>query len=652
MKVLNKLITLFLSTFIIFAMVIPAFANDLNDTNEESIIKNSTFESESLDEVDKKEYRKDSKEKVLDEKSPLSESLESNEENTEDNPIREESSLKVIIRLHGLMGKDFDFLKVFPKSEFPKGPSISLKDRYGEEISKKYFSKEDNEIDFGEIDKKDFTISLDKIEEIENIWDSNFQKPLKTMEKITPIDEKSYYLDIYEVQNTNAIFKTVDTDGNNIENPSKILVNYKLEDKIREKENISSSKEKIKDMLFGEDFLIEDFEDGKYNGKTTPSLSLYNDENGFVSDGDYAYRILELKQKDKSNPLEVTLVRKEKVIQTENQPTFTNPLNGKKILDDDYVRVDFKREDLSNFKDSTYWVLKGVNLGNKIKPPQISKDMKERFKSWNPYFKEENQLYEENTSYKIILDDIALVDQNTYLTFAGDKVRYPILKDDFLEENKSLLAEKNENKNSDNVEIKLVDKDIEIKIDNDLGNEILKRKDKKVKREIPLSDKKIISIDIIVKNQNAKGEVKARKLSTIQNKKISKNNIIDAVKNGDFTYKKNIPEKNKTGENALDIIKDEKHVLNPKKIKSFEVKDKDYEKIDFKKIGKESVPVRITYLDNSTSLVDVDIEIEKMNVVNTGVIDRGYYYPIIFLSFGILGSFFTLSKFKRKIEND
>ena len=149
-----------------------------------------------------------------------------------------------------------------------------------------------------------------------------------------------------------------------------------------------------------------------------------------------------------------------------------------------------------------------------------------------------------------------------------------------------------------------------------------------------------------IKNQNTKGFVTPEEKETIKNEKLSKEDILDAVANGNFTYNSGVPHVNQwKKENALDILTGGKRILNPAKAK-LSIKDEDYNKIDFSRTGQQEVPVTIKYFDNSESVVNVKINIKE--VVQTGLREQTHHTQKILLTLGLIGIFVCAINFKKK----
>lgn len=595
----------------------------------------------------------------------------------------------VQINFHGLSGKAFSFNDIFPK-----GAKFNLvvydEETDEEEYFIRSFDPDHTLFDFGIHDQTaikngDVWVELDDDTD-DAIYNSNIEI-LESDTKSTTghLGYTTFYHNIYEIQNTNAIFKTIDKDGKLVDNPSSRTVSYKLGQKGKSNQAIPQNNDSI-DMMAGEDFYEHEWE-GNYDGSQMPIVSLDNAQNGFIVEGDYAYKILKQEQEDndKSNPLEVTLIRKQKVIVGGDHPKTTDPTTGNEIDDPDYVKVEFKSGNHSTItgNNPVYWVLKDVDLGNAIKAPDLAVDDGYVFAYWLPYLKE-NQKYSSDTVHVSEIKERLEYDYLTYsgdTTFEGFKVWDPIVNGinhtiEYVafvkaygqygqEYFKSTIdVDKAGEVRLSMWENKIIDHppvdyevwaDFSISASKELGNNILASPDKKLTRKAYLLISDTVGntnwagLNITIKTQNTKGNVAPEEVSTSQNVSLSKDQIIEAVKKGEFTYNSDVPKQNKMTEgplkNALHKVVDGKNVLNPDKVKSFEITDEDYNNIDFGQTGQQEVPVTITYLDNSQSTVNVKIKIEEN--VPTGLSDSGYLLPSIFLVFGTLASLVSLVNFRK-----
>lgn len=436
MRGLKKFTSLLLALFIVVGNIVPAFADEIVKSNEKNVVEQSSQSNEENQNIEgkkteseetfEKENSDKSDSKSLENKnltSPLEKSTTLQKAPVE--PGWGENRVIVQVNLHGLKGKEFNFSKIFPKEKFPNGPSIEVihfnEDTFEDElIGKEKFTLQNTRLDLGihqQVKIDDFEISLD-----DESSDKHEGKIIENQSNRSGGHDGTsvFNYDIYKVQNTNAKFKTIDKDGKTIENPTNLTVTYQLGDKLKANQKLTSAINEEKDMLEGERFKSSKWE-GNYDGTNMPEVSLENTQNGYFLDGDYAYKILDQKQKDddKSNPLEVTLIRKQKVIKGGEHPKYKDPISGKEIDDPDYVKVEFKVNDHGSIDsgESVYWVLKDLDIKDSIKAPKVKLEYGYGLKGWKPWFKTENQKYSQDTTHVAIIDKIKYFD---YLTFSGD----------------------------------------------------------------------------------------------------------------------------------------------------------------------------------------------------------------------------------------
>lgn len=680
MRGLKKFTSLLLALFIVLGNLVPAFADEIAESKDKvSIEQNSQSNEENKkieDSKDKKIENKTPIEKENDDKSD-SKSLENKNLTT---PLEKSTTFKkaqvepgwgennviVQVNLHGLKGKEFNFDKIFPKEKIPDGPSIEVisnEDTSEDElIGKKNFTLQNTRLDFvihQQVNIDDFEISLDDSSTEKH--EGKIIEPQSSRSGVS--DETSVFnYDIYEVQNTKAKFKTVDKDGNPIANPTNLTVTYKLGDKTKESQKLTSSFVDEKDMLEGERFHESNWQ-GNYDGSQMPTVSLDKAQNGFVVEGDYAYKILKQEQKDddKSNPLEVTLVKKTIVSTTDPN-------------DSDYVKVEFlagNKGSINEGETSTYWVLNGVNVINLINPPQVTANKGYEFLSWNPNVKEN---YTANTSHNAQYKE----KDYEYLTYSGDTIEDSISAyDKSYMRWFSLVDEGDERAIGDGKSVITLDSDgfakikmdpiyhytekvsqevrskLIIAVENDYGDKILATEEKEIRhkkyvfRQDYYGNKSWVGVNIKIKNQNTKGTVTPKEKETFKDIALTKEEIYKAVEDGEFSYNSDVPEQNKSGSNALHRLVDGKNLLNPEKVKEYNISDKDYKNIDFSKLGDQKVPVTITYLDNSKSNVDVTIKITEN--VPTGLSNENNNSSKILLFVGFVGIVVSVINFKKKI---
>ena len=693
MRGLKKFTSLLLALFIVVGNIVPAFADEIVKSNEKNVVEQSSQSNEENQNIEGK--KTESEENFEKENSDKSDSKSLENKNLT-SPLEKSTTLQkapvepgwgenrviVQVNLHGLKGKEFNFSKIFPKEKFPNGPSIEVihfnEDTFEDElIGKEKFTLQNTRLDLGihqQVKIDDFEISLD-----DESSDKHEGKIIENQSNRSGGHDGTsvFNYDIYEVQNTNAKFKTIDKDGKTIENPTNLTVTYQLGDKLKANQKLTSAINEEKDMLEGERFKSSKWE-GNYDGTNMPEVSLENTQNGYFLDGDYAYKILDQKQKDddKSNPLEVTLIRKQKVIKGGEHPKYKDPISGKEIDDPDYVKVEFKVNDHGSIDsgESVYWVLKDLDIKDSIKAPKVKLEYGYGLKGWKPWFKTENQKYSQDTTHVAIIDKIKYFD---YLTFSGDVTtnrltfhdasrlnligfvdKYGIYKE---EQIKSFIDfEDTEDKVRVTLEngvikrpgVKELKVPFQMKVDKSFGDDILNTPEKQLVRETTFFANDIYGntswygIRYTIKNQNTKGTVTPKEKETLRYVALTKEEIYEAVKNGEFVYNDGVPDQNKSGKNALHREVEGENLLNPEKVKKFNISDEDYKKLDFSKLGYQEVPVTITYLDNSKSTVNVKIKIKEN--VPTGIIDNNYQMPKILLLVGFIGVFVSVINFRKK----
>lgn len=692
MRGLKKFTSLLLALFIVVGNIVPAFADEIVKSNEKNVVEQS---SQSNEENQKNE---DSKDEKVDNKSPTEK--ENDDKSLENknltSPLGKSTTLQkapvepgwgenrviVQVNLHGLKGKEFNFDKIFPKEKIPDGPSIEVihfnEDTFEDElIGKEKFTLQNTRLDLGihqQVKIDDFEICLD-----DNSTENHEGKIIESQSSRSGGSDGTsvFNYDIYEVQNTNAKFKTVDKDGNTIDNSTNLTVTYTLGDKTKASQKLTTSFDDEKDMLEKESFSSFKWR-GNYDGTNMPKVSLENTQNGYFLDGDYAYKILDQKQKDddKSNPLEVTLIRKEKVIKGGERPKYKDPISGEEVDDPDYVKVEFKVNEhgLIDSGESVYWVLKDLDIKDSIKAPKVKLEYGYGLKGWKPWFNTETQKYSQDTTHVAIIDKIKYFD---YLTFSGDVTtnrltfkdgsrlkliglvdEYGIYKRDQIksyidfQETPERVRVTMTNGLVENPGVGELEVPFQMKVDNSFGNDILETQKKELVRETTFFAKDIygntswFGIRYTIQNQNTKGTVTPKEKETLRYVALTKEEIYEAVKNGEFVYNDGVPDQNKSGKNALHREVEGENLLNPAKVKEFNISDEDYKKIDFSKLGKQEVPVTITYLDNSKSPVNVKIKIKKN--VPTGLRSDNNNSSKILLFVGFVGIVVSLINFRKK----
>lgn len=590
------------------------------------------------------------------------------------------------VNLHGLKGKDFEFSKIYPNGqELELKGEITENNNQKKVLSKKLsFDPNNLNLGFGKY-SEDFFINPNNVGN--KLPDVNLTKEPSDFGKIfihkdqASVDNTSktvtYNVDIYQTQNTYFKFNTIDKDGKDTENPTFGRFTYKIGNVYGTAvEKIPQSKEKFD--AFDADFVKFDNKE-KFDGTKKPEISLVEPTDGgfiYQVNDDFAYKIFKTNQDSLSDPLEVTLVKKQKVIEGNDRPKIKDE-SGKYVPDDDYVRVDFKTGAHSRIEgdNPVYWVLKDVNLGSKIKAPKVKiTDYGYGFKGWKPWYEAKNQKYSEDISHEAKIEKIEYYD---YLTYAGDTTTYsPTFWDDLSKVNLVGLVKEcgifQEDQLKDSIDLettpwkvrvslpygvtswkyKELGVPIKMKVDKSFGDVILQSKKTQLERETILFVNDTVGngdwfgIRYTIRNQNTKGNVKPQEKETFKNVDLSKEEIYDAVRNGEFTYRYGVPRQNKSGDNALHRQVNGKNLLNPDKVKKFEITDEDYKKIDFSRIGQQVVPVTITYLDNSKSEVKVKINIKEN--VPTGLNEQTKHTQKIILALGTIGILVSVLNLKKK----
>ncbi|KWZ94643.1 hypothetical protein HMPREF3224_01300 [Anaerococcus hydrogenalis] len=706
MRGLKKFTSLLLALFIFIGNIVTAFADEIVKSNEKNVVEQSSQSNEEntieQNSQTNEENQKNDKSEI-DSSNILTPSSRNSQILSDDNrkPKFNETRIVVRLTLHGLNGKNFDFEKIYPnglkiglEGECNK---ISYKNEFGEikefsgtidEIKSDVKNEKVQDIDFGIHSQLYFKDNLpnnnpdryieaypepnlDRITYSSGAWDVEWTGGYPTT---------VLTLDLYQSQNTELNFKTIGSKGEPVDNPDFGKFIYKIGNESRTNNIPTNASGGKIDPYEGLVIDGENFEN--FNGSKDQKVTLENaNVNGFISQegDDFAYKILDQKQKDddKSNPLEVTLIKKQKVIKGGDHPKYKDPTSGKEVDDPDYVKVEFKVNAHGAIEsgESVYWVLKDLDVKDSIKAPKVDLDYGYGFKSWSPWFNSTNQKYSKDTSYVAIIKEIKYFD---YLTYSGDTTtnsitfsdasrlyligfvdRYGIYKEEQiksfidLEDTEEKVRVTLENGVIKRPGVKKLKVPFQMKVDNSFGDAILDTTEKQLKRETTFFANDIYGnaswwgIRYTIKNQNTKGIVTPKEKETLRYVALTKEEIYEAVKNGKFTYNDGVPDQNKSGDNALHRVVDGENLLNPDKVKKFNISDEDYKKLDFLKLGEQEVPVTITYLDNSKSTVNVKIKIKKN--VPTGIIDdNNQQMPKILLFLGVVGVFVSVINFRKK----
>lgn len=445
MKKLNKILSFFLALFFGLTNISLAFAAKTERLSRESSLLTAYQEVFSKDYLrgnakarakpsEKIYARKDSTENSL--KSPKESkefpktdtlSISDSEKfqalaraNPSDSTIPKfmETKFVVKVKLHPLKGKTaFDFAKIYPsgaKINVDGEYSVHYKDlengsavvKLGEDhyTNSKVFSADNLSLNFGIVSQLYFADEDDFLPRHENddaymeaYVDPSSTKVLEDYgSKVITWDggypTTTLPVDLYQVQNTEVIFKTKDKDGNILQTNPKGKFTYSLG---KESKSDIPSDSSNKDMIEYLDPHVGNWEKN-YDGTKTPSVSLDKATNGFIVEGDFAYKIINQEQKDndKSNPLEVTLIKKPLVVTTDPK-------------DSDYVKVVFNEGKHGSMDPNSkdYWVLKGIDLGKRVIAPNITADFGWKFTNWDNNFKTKGQIYNNNTTHTAQYED-------------------------------------------------------------------------------------------------------------------------------------------------------------------------------------------------------------------------------------------------------
>lgn len=574
-------------------------------------------------------------------------------------------NLRVKVKLFGLENKEFenDLDKTYQLD-------FTYKDKNTNSFKSvsRNFTKDGSILDFGIIPQEAIengVLSLKK--------DSDDEFKLIEDYSLEDLENQDFLIyKIYQVQSTKLSVRTFTSDGRLTSNPTDLHFSYRLFDKIK-KGRIPFDSEEID--VFEDETYTFDLEDGEniYDGRKEPEISLDMAENGYVSLGDYAYKILKQEQKDeeseidRSQPLKVTLIKKAKLIKSVDQPTYTDPDTGEEILDDDYVRR-FDKNAQDEEIPSNYWILK------------TDKDL----------IPEENDGEKEKTENKegFLANDISICAGDAIFTDillkkpseSQSPITKAILKKDDLENGKLIFG------GNDEIEVEIVDfsylEDIDsysvslrVAVDPSYGKKV--RKSDQILRDeadplnpvpyinqlyqISLVDENgnsyIFENQIIIKNQNTKADLKPEKIQLEKGgiiadtkQKIRPQDIIDKVKNGRWQNKKSANES--YANRAMAIKKAPSFLANsiePKLAADPFILDEDkFDQIDWNEPGVYEVPVIVAWIDGSTSRVNVPVEVLANDIVMTGIFDTDYGLGLVIASMGLLAGAISLYNLNRK----
>lgn len=683
MKVLKKVVSVSLASVLLAGNIGPVLANsNINPISRASSLEKEEINMASPGNITDSTKSNDQNGEILD-KDNLSGNLPK-ENSAQDEPSYDLAkdkevaddqekviykNLRVKIELHGLCDEEFSLDKISPKfSEL----EFTYRDKNTNriEIIRRSFTEDGQLLDFGKFPQEVIANGILRLKI--NPDDTN-----KVIEEYSlgELENKDFILyKIHQVQSTRLSVRTITSDGKFTTNPTDLTFTYRLLDKVK-KGQIPFDSEEI-DVL-EDDIYTFDLEDGEniYDGRKEPEISLDMAENGYVTDGDFAYKILKQEQKDedgevnRSKPLEVTLIKKAKLIKSDSQPTYTDPDTGEEILDDDYVRMTDKiTEDKE--PQSNYWILKTDEV--LIPEGNDSEEEKEKTENKEGFLANDISICAGDE----IVTDLLLknpTDDYSPITKAN-------LKKDDLENGKVIFGENGE------IEVEILDfsylEDINsysvrlrVAVDPSYGNEV--RRSNQILRDeadplnpisfinqpyqLSLVDENGNNYDfenqIIIKNQNTKADLIPEKIQLEKGgilaqtkQKISPQDIIDRVKNGRWQNKKSV---NESYANQIMAIKKAPsfvaNSIEPKLAADpFELDYDKFDQIDWDESGVYEVPVTVAWIDGSTSRVNVPVEVLASNVVMTGIFDTGYGIGLMLAGLGLLAGAISLYNLNRK----
>lgn len=683
MKVLKKVVSISLASALLAGNIGLVLANpNINPISNASSIEKEESKMANPDNITENTERNDQNGEILD-KDNLSGNLPK-ENSAQDEPSYDLAkdkevagdqgkviykNLRVKIDLHGLCDEEFSLDKFSPKfSEL----EFTYRDKNTNRIEtiRRSFTEDGQVLDFGKFPQEALANGILRLKT--NPDDTN-----KVIEEYSlgELENKDFIVyKIYQVQSTRLSVRTVTSDGKFTTNPTNLTFTYRLFDKVK-KGQIPFDSEEI-DVL-EDDIYTFDLEDGEniYDGRKEPEISLEMAENGYVSLGDFAYKILKQEQKDeygevdRSKPLEVTLIKKAKLIKSLSQPTYTDPDTGEKILDDDYVRMADKNSEDRDIK-TELWILK--TDGDLIPDENYGEEEKENAENKLEFLANDISICAGDE----IVTDLLLknpIDDYSPITKA-------ILKKDGFENGKLIFGENGE------IEVEILDflylEDINsysvslrVAVDPSYGNEV--RRSNQVLRDegdplnpipylnqpyqISLVDENgnsyIFENQIIIKNQNTKADLLPEKIQVEKggilaqtNQMIRPQDIIDQVKNGRWQNKKSANET--YARKSMAIKKAPSFVANsiePKLAANpFMVDEEKFNQIDWDEPGVYEVPVKVAWIDGSTSIVNVPVEVLANNLVMTGIFDTDYGIGLILAGLGLVAGAISLYNLNRK----
>ena len=683
MKVLKKVVSVSLASVLLAGNIGPVLANsNINPISRASSLEKEEINMSSPGNITENTKSNDQNGEILD-KDNLSGNLPK-ENSAQDEPSHDLAKdkevaddqekdiykkLRVKIELHGLCDDEFSLDKISPKiSEL----EFTYRDKNTNRIEtiRRSFTEDGQLLDFGKFPQEVIANGILKLKI--NPDDTN-----KVIEEYSlgELENKDFIVyKIHQVQSTRLSVRTVTSDGRLTSNPTNLHFTYRLLDKVKKGE-IPFNSEEI-DVL-EDDLYTFDLEDGEniYDGRKEPEISLEMAENGYVSLGDFAYKILKQEQKneeseiDRSEPLKVTLIKKAKLIKSLSQPTYTDPDTGEEILDDDYVRGANKNtQDEEN--SLNYWILKTDE--DLIPEENDGEEKKEKTENKEGFLANDISICAGDE----IFTDILLKNPSE----SQSPILKAIIKKDDLENDKLIFGENGE------IEVEIVSfsylEDINsysvslrVAVDPSYGKKVrisdqILRDETDPLNPIPylnqpyqisLVDENgnsyIFENQIIIKNQNTKADLKPEKIQLEKGgilaetkQKINPQDIIDKVKNGRWQNKKSA---NESYSNQNMAIKKSPsfgaNSIEPKLAADpFELDYDKFDQIDWNEPGVYEVPVIVAWIDGSTSRINVPVEVLANDIVPTGIFDTDYGIGLMLAGLGLLAGAISLYNLNRK----
>ena len=368
----KKILSLFLAIVMVLGAVSPAFAAGFTPLNNPE----KASESELIEENGKLKAKlslpKTEKRKVRSMARAVAE------------PGFGETKITVNIAKHGIGDKEFAFDTIFGTGAVKK---ITLYNDANGTSQEKTFTKDDTSITF------DTPVPMKNVtdEEVYIEFEGTYVAGKLTWEESAPgygggSNITTYKLDLYQVRNTDVIVKTIDVNGNEVENPTTEGTNGKIKLGSLNKEIEIPAKDKAGVFIEG-DIRVRNVK--KLND--IPNYSIEGLKDGLLVDkaNNKVYKPGEFVLDDEGiKPAEVTLT--EKPIVTETEPKIDDPDNpGTKITDPDYVAVTFAKGDHGEITENkTYYVFKGVEMNSTLTPPAVTPNtgwtQKTGAEAWDP----------------------------------------------------------------------------------------------------------------------------------------------------------------------------------------------------------------------------------------------------------------------------